>query len=101
MARSAFHSSQGTRVSPAGVLGVWNTPGRGQKFVTSSSAFLVSFRAVRVLYLACKYYLAACGAVMLLTLFFDRSPWLGVAQLVIIGTGVRDEISERWATGRW
>lgn len=64
-------------------------------------AFLLSCSVVRVFWLALKYYLAACGAVMLLTLFFERSLWLGIAQLLAIGLGVRAELEDRASTGCW
>lgn len=57
-------------------------------------------RVLRGLYLALKYYLAFCGGLMLVGLFFQRSLWLGLVMLVLVGLGFRDEIRRRWTTDR-
>ena len=55
----------------------------------------------RTLWLTLKYGLAVAGAFAWIALWFQRSFWLGAAQLLIIVPAFWAEIERRRITGRW
>jgi hypothetical protein len=56
---------------------------------------------MRPLWLVIKYGLVAAGAYAWIGLWFQRSFWLGLIQLLIVIPALWYEIEKRHASGRW
>lgn len=56
---------------------------------------------MRPAWLVLKYALVAAGTYAWVGLWFQRSFWLGLAQLLIIVPALWHELAKRRTTGRW
>lgn len=56
---------------------------------------------MRVVWRVLKYGLVALGAYLWIGLWFQRSLWLGLAQLLIVIPALWYELSQRRISGKW